>query len=153
MDIFDVNIYIETSIRGPEKAKQAAGEWLVEFVTAKGIPVTRRGLIVRDNVSGNVLPLELLREALSVLTKTCRIQVNTCCKYILGTVQNGRLAEWRKNGWSRAGGRPLKNKELWQQVSELMDDHVVKAVCVSHSYRNVMQEDIKKELERIKKNE
>lgn len=146
MDIFEVNIYLETSINGTQKVKQAAGEWLVEFVTTKGIPVTRNGLIVQNDTTGNALTLELLKEALSVLTKTCQIQVNTCCQLLLNTMRNHWLPQWRKKGWVNAKGRPVANKELWQQVAELMDDHFMEFVSENHSYRDVMQRDIKREL-------
>ena len=93
MDIFKVNIYIETSIRGPQREKRAAGMWLVEFITSRKIPVTRKDLLYRENITGNALQLELLGNALSILTKPCRIQVNTCCKYILDTMAGHRLAQ------------------------------------------------------------
>lgn len=95
MDIFEVNIYIETSIHGP-KAKRAAGEWLVEFITSKGEPVTRSGIICREEISENALTLELLRDALSRLTKTCSVRVNTECGHVLNVMQNHWLAQWRK---------------------------------------------------------
>lgn len=118
MNTFEVNIYIETSTHGPQKAKKAAGEWLVEFVTSKGVPVTRSGMIYREGTTENALSLELLRKAFSILTKTCQIRVNTSCEHILNTMQNHWLSQWRKKDWVNAKGRPVANKELWQQVSE-----------------------------------
>lgn len=152
VDIFEVNIYIETSIRGPQREKRAAGMWLVEFITSREVPVTREGLLYRENITGNALPLELLGDALSRLTKPCRIQVNTCCKYILDNMADCRLAGWEGNGWVNAKGGVVANKELWQRVSGLMDGHHVGFVCGDHSYRDVMQADIKRELKRRMEN-
>ena len=148
VNIFKVNIYIETSIRGPQREKRAAGMWIVEFITSREVPVTREGLLYRENITGNALPLELLGNALSRLTKPCRIQVNTCCKYILNTMAEHRLAQWKGNGWVNAKGGVVANKELWQRVSGLMDDHHVEFVRGDHSYRDMMQADIKRELKR-----
>lgn len=152
MNIFEVNIYIETSTNGPQKVKQAAGEWMVEFVTTKGIPVTRSGLVYRENVTGNALTLELLREAFSILTKTCQIRVNTSCQHVLNTMQNHWMPQWRKNDWIKANGKPVANKELWEQVSDLMGNHYVEFASGCHSYRNVMQEDINRKLKEALEN-
>ena len=65
----------------------------MEFITSRKIPVTRKDLLYRENITGNALPLELLGNALSILTKPCRIQVNTCCEYILNTMAEHRLAQ------------------------------------------------------------
>lgn len=145
MDIFNVNIYIETSTRGPA-LREAAGEWIVEFITSDGTPVTRSGIIRREKTTEYTLGLELLRDALSVLTKSCSVIVNTKCERILNAAQNHWLAQWRKNGWVKANGKPVANKELWEQVSDLMGNHYVEFASGCHSYRNVMQEDINRKL-------
>ena len=45
--MFDVNIYIITSVRGPA-IRRAVGEWIVEFVLRDGTPVTRSGMVYKD---------------------------------------------------------------------------------------------------------
>lgn len=145
MDTFHVNIYIETSSRGPA-VRKAAGEWIVEFVTSKEVPVTRSGIIYHEKTTEYALALELIKDALSILTKPCSVIVNTTCTSILNATQNHWVSQWRKNDWTRAQGKPVSNKELWQQVSELMDNHYVEFDSGQHSYRNVMQKDIQKEL-------
>lgn len=150
MDIFNVNIYIETSARGPA-VREAAGEWIVEFITTNGIPVTRNGVIYKNRTTENALALELLRDAFSILTKTCSVRVNTECRHILNTMHNHWLPQWRKRDWVNAKDKPVTNKELWQQVSDLMDKHYVEFTSGYHSYRNVMQEDINRKLKQMGK--
>lgn len=145
MEIFHVTVYIETSIKGP-KVTRAAGEWLVEFVTSSQIPVTRSGIIIKEKTSENALNLELLREALSILTKTCSIRLNTKCGHILQVLENGWLEQWKKNGWKKAGGKELANAELWKEVSELAEHHLIETDSGRHEYQDVMQEDIKRKM-------
>lgn len=145
MDIFNVNIYIETLVRGP-KSKKAAGEWLVEFITRKGVTVTRSGIICKEEISENALTLELLKDAFSILTKNCSIRVNTQCGHVLGAIQNHWLTQWKKRDWVNAKGSPVANRELWQQVSELMEHHLVEFDSGWHPYREVMQGDIRREI-------
>lgn len=147
MGEFHVNIYLETSIRGPG-ARESAGEWLVEFVTSGGIPVTRSGIVWRKKTTQNALTLELLRDALSILTKTCSIRVNTQCEHVLGAIDNQWLSRWEKSGWVNAKGKPVANAELWQQVHGIIRGHYhfVDICTGAHSYQAVMQDDIRKEL-------
>lgn len=145
MNVFEVSIYIETSVQGLMLG-EAAGEWLVEYIGSKEIPVTRNKVVYHEKTTENALALELLRDALSILTKTCSVRVNTECKHILNATQNHWLPQWRKNDWINAKGKLVANKELWQQVSDLMDHHYVEFTSGYHSYRNVMQEDINRKL-------
>ena len=146
MKIFCVNIYIETSLRGPA-VKKGAGEWIVEFVRGDGVPVTRSGMLRKEKTNQNALALELLKDALSILTKSCSVRVNTQCKHILNTMQNNWLSSWKKNGWQNAKGKTVQNLELWQKCSELMENHCTEFDSGSHSYQIVMQRDIRKEME------
>lgn len=145
MKIFDVSIYIETSIKGPKTAR-AAGEWLVEFVTSSRIPVTRSGIIIKEKTSENALALELLKEALSILTKTCSIRINTKCRHILQALENEWPKQWKKNGWRKAGGKDLANAELWKEVSELMERHLIEMESGWHEYQDVMLMDVRNRL-------
>ena len=151
MDIFVVNIYIETSLKGPA-LRQGAGKWIVEFIRGNGNPETREGILCKEKTTENALALELIRDALSILTKTCSVRVNTQCEHVLNTMRNYWLPQWEKNGWINARGKPVKNAELWQQCSEQFRKHCVEFVSGPHSYRNVMQEDIRREMERRAKN-
>lgn len=147
MGEFHVNVYIETSASGPA-IREAAGEWLVEYITSTGIPVTRGGTLWKERTTENALALELLKEALGVLAKTCSVRVNTQCRHILNTVNNHWLPQWEKHGWVNAKGKPVGNMELWQQVYALMGKHFLEVTSGWHEYREVMRHDIRKELER-----
>lgn len=147
MDSFKVNIYIETSVHGPAN-RRAAGKWLIEYIKKDGTPETREGVLLKDSTTENALSLELMKEAFSRLTKPCSVRVNTECEHILNTMKGYWLSQWIKNDWHNAKGKPVKNAELWQQCHELMEQHGVTFENEPHSYRNVMQADIKKELEK-----
>lgn len=145
MDIFNVNIYIETSIHGPA-VKRAAGMWIVEYQLKNGEPVTREGIILEEKITENALALKLLIEALSVLTKTCSVRVNTECKHILNAIQNQWIAQWEKNHWINAKGELVKNMELWKKCNELLKMHLTCFESGWHAYRNVMMYEIVRKL-------
>ncbi len=147
MDNFEINIYIETSSHGPA-IRRAAGMWMIEYIKKNGEPETRQGVILKDSATENALALELLRDAFLKPTKSCSVRVNTECEHILNVLRNYWLPQWKKNDWKNAKGKPVKNEELWKQCSELMDKHTVTFENAPHSYRSVMQDRIRRELEK-----
>lgn len=143
----NVNIYIETAFKGPAK-RRMAGAWLVEYVSTKGRPVTRGGILYADITTENEMALRLLNKAFSILTKTCCVRVFTMCTHILNTTQNHWLWQWQKNDWKNAKGRPVGNADLWQQAAELMEKHITEWVDAEHSYRLCMLSRLAKEMTR-----
>ena len=143
----NVNIYIETSFKGPS-ARRAAGAWLVEYISSTGRPVTRGGVLYADKMTENELALRLIQKAFAILTKTCCVTVFTECGHVLRTMNNHWLAQWRKNGWFNAKGHPVKNAELWNQCARLLDNHMTEWTDADHEYRQNMQWRLKKELEK-----
>lgn len=141
----EVNLYIETTANRPGNY-EIAGMWILEYITSAGNPVTRIGIRHEKKVTNNAICLELLADALLRLTKSCSVRVFTGCGHILGVMQNHYLPMWKKNGWITAKHAPVKNAELWQQVSDLMEKHYVTVGNDEHSYRKYMQEQLQKEL-------
>ena len=145
----DVTIYIETNMKGPAR-RNGAGSWLIEYIKSNGEPETRPvrqedSVMYLENTTENILTLELLLDAFSILTKSCSVRVNTRCEHILNTTQNYWLEQWAKNDWRKSNGKPVANVELWEQVYEYMQIHEVLFENDENSYRNVMQLEILKE--------
>lgn len=145
--MFDVNIYIETSIKGLRTYKKAAGMYVLECIDGNRILGTKDGLIYAENITEYALTLELLHEAFSRMTKSSSVRVNTECGHVFGTINNHQLSKWKKNGWITARGTPVKNKEIWIPLSEKMEMHLVTAEHWANSYGNLMQTAIRKELQ------
>lgn len=141
----NVNIYIETSFRGPA-VRRAAGAWIVEYMSSTGKPVTRGGILYVDSTTENDLALHLVSKAFSILTKTCCAVVYTECGHILRTMQNHWLWQWRKNGWINARGKMVRNAEAWNKCADLIEKHVTEWTDNEHTYRKCMQNRIKKEM-------
>lgn len=147
MDNFYVTIYIETSVRGPA-IRRAAGMWLIEYIKKDGTPETRHGILSKDRTTENTLALELIKEAISKLTKPCSVRVNTECEHVSNVMRNHWLPQWEKNDWKNAKGKPVKNAKLWQQCRENMQKHLITFDYEPNSYKAVMQIEIRKELEK-----
>ena len=146
--MYQVNIYIDTSIKGPAK-RRAVGMYVLEFVRENGIPETRNGVLFMDSATEDILVLELLSEALKRITKSCSLVVFTTCHHVFNVINYHWLPQWEKNGWKNAKGKITKNMLLWQQIKECMDIHTVTLSEEEHSYSKVyMKRMIEEELKR-----
>lgn len=152
-----VTIYLESGIRGPAR-RSGAGAWLVEYIRKDGTPETRPveqsdAVTWLPNTTQATLELNMLIDALSILTKPCEVRINTECEHILNAFENGWLEKWKESDWKTAKGKPVANAELWQQLSEYIDVHEdVLVEKGENSYRNIMQMEILKEEKRRKEN-
>ncbi|APC97462.1 ribonuclease HI [Francisella frigiditurris] len=71
--------------------------------------------------------MELLAaiNTLKTLKRRCDITIYTDSKYL----QNGILEwmpNWIKNNWKTKANKPVKNKDLWEELSNLVNLHNVK---------------------------
>lgn len=143
--MFKVNIYIETTWKGPAR-RPGAAMWLVEYETKTGIPVTREGLVWLEDGTENQGALTALAEALEILTKSCSARIFTRCEHILCSTGNFWHIQWEKNAWHNARGKEVKNADLWQRVTEAMKHHACTFCKEDHSYRQVMELTLRKEM-------
>lgn len=152
-----VTVYVESGIRGPAR-RSGAGTWIVEYIRKDGTPETRPvdpadAVTWLPDTTQAALELNMLIDALSILTKSCEVRINTECEHILNVFENGWIEKWKESDWKTAKGKPVANAELWQQLSEYIDVHEdVLVEKGENSYRNIMQMEILKEEKRRKEN-
>lgn len=60
--------------------------------------------------------------ALQALTKPCRVTLMTDSIYVRDGITKWS-AGWQRNGWRTADKKPVKNKELWQELLEAVKPH------------------------------
>ena len=132
--------------------------WLVEYIRKDGTPETRPvdpadAVTWLPDTTQAALELNMLIDALSILTKPCSVRINTECEHILNVFENGWIEKWKESDWKTAKGKPVANAELWQQLSEYIDVHEdVLVEKGENSYRNIMHIEILKEEKRRKEN-
>jgi len=81
------------------------------------------------STTNNRMELTAVIEALSALTRPCRVRLHTDSRY----VQQGITAwidNWKRRGWRTAGNQPVKNVDLWQRLDELSRRHEVDWIWV-----------------------
>ncbi|MGM0644955.1 MAG: ribonuclease HI [Thermodesulfobacteriota bacterium] len=75
--------------------------------------------------TNNRMEMLALIEGLKALTRPCRVQVWTDSRYLHDGLTKGWLRKWQQNGWQTAAKKPVKNKDLWQELAALVAKHHV----------------------------
>ena len=68
--------------------------------------------------TNNRMELTAVIRALEALKRPCEVAIYTDSQYVRQGI-TAWIANWRRKGWRTAGGQPVKNLELWQQLDRL----------------------------------
>ena len=75
-----------------------------------------------DNTTNNRMELTAAIEALKYFVDKKNITLITDSKYVKDGIQSW-IQNWKKNGWKTAAKKPVKNKELWIELDDLITKH------------------------------
>jgi ribonuclease HI len=73
--------------------------------------------------------------ALEQLKEPCKVSLYTDSQYIVNAINQGWLKNWKARGWKRKEGE-LKNPDLWQRLSALLETHDVTFIWVKGHAEN-----------------
>lgn len=82
------------------------------------------------NTTNNIMEMTAVVEALKLLKEKCDIIIHSDSAYVVNCFEQGWIKNWQKNNWKTADKKPVKNKELWQEMINLLNKHVYKFVKV-----------------------
>jgi len=77
------------------------------------------------NTTNNQMELSASIEGLAALKEKCSVELFTDSKYVMGGITQW-ITNWKKNNWRTAAKKDVKNKELWQELDQLISYHQVK---------------------------
>ncbi|MBT87566.1 MAG: ribonuclease HI [Gammaproteobacteria bacterium] len=78
----------------------------------------------KHNVTNNQMELTAAIEGLVALKEPCSVVLYTDSKYVMDGITQW-IHKWKKNNWRTASKKDVKNKELWQQLDNLIHFHEV----------------------------
>ena len=78
-----------------------------------------------ENTTNNIMELSAVIEALKLLKRPCKVNVFSDSAYVVNAFNQKWIYGWMKKNWRTAGGDPVKNKELWQELYSLTKVHDV----------------------------
>ncbi len=69
-------------------------------------------------------------EGLKQLKFSCDVEIYSDSAYVINAFNQGWIYNWLKNNWQTSGKETVKNKELWQELYNLIKQHNVKFIKV-----------------------
>ena len=84
----------------------------------------------KENTTNNVMELTAALEGLKMLKFPCEVDLYSDSAYLVNGFSQGWIYNWQKNDWKTADKKPVKNKEIWQEIYNLTKIHKVKFIKV-----------------------
>lgn len=72
--------------------------------------------------TNNIMEITAVIQALKQLKQPCKfeVEVYSDSAYVVNAFNKGWIYNWEKNNWKTSSKEPVKNKELWQELYELV---------------------------------
>ena len=138
----EVHIYLYSTVKGA-RSGNGAYTYVLETETNDG-PYTKDETVKLHNVSAHKSVLLALVAALRRIRKDSYLVIYTDSNYVASNAKNN-LTRWGKNGWKTARGEPVKHKEEWLEIKQLIARHSFEFVVSSeHSYYQWMKTNAEK---------
>ena len=99
--------------------KNGIGGWGVVFVYGDLVKEVYGGSI---NATNNKMELTAVIEALKrIKRKDVPIEVHSDSAYIVNCFNDKWYVKWRKNGWTNSKKQPVENRDLWEELINLVE--------------------------------
>ena len=78
-----------------------------------------------EDTTNNIMELTAVIKALAELNRSCNIIITTDSNYVKDGITTW-IKNWKINGWKTANKKPVKNKDLWVILDNLVAKHKIK---------------------------
>ncbi|MEG1527698.1 MAG: ribonuclease HI [Clostridia bacterium] len=75
--------------------------------------------------TNNRMELKAVINALKQLKEPCEVEINLDSSYVVNAINNNWLRKWSSNGWINSSKQDVKNKDLWEELLELIEIHTL----------------------------
>lgn len=82
------------------------------------------------DTTNNIMEMTAVIEALKCLTEPYEIELYSDSAYVVNAFNQKWLENWKRNDWRTRDRKPVKNKEIWLELDELVQIHKVKFIKV-----------------------
>ena len=117
---------IELFTDGACKGNPGLGGWGVLIKYSK-ISNELKG--TQQQTTNNRMELIAVIEGLKSIKENAHIKITTDSMYVKNGI-NQWINNWKRNGWKTAAKKPVKNKDLWQELDELVQNYSIKWIWV-----------------------
>ena len=115
----DKLIYIYTD--GACRGNPGPGGWGAILICGDYRKEIKGGALLTTN---NIMELTAVIKALELLKNASILQITTDSTYVKDGITKW-IHNWKVKGWKTANKKPVKNKELWIQLDQLVLQHTI----------------------------
>lgn len=112
-----IEIYTDGSCLG----NPGPGGWGV-VMRYKGVEKELSGTV--PSTTNNRMELQAAIEGIKAIKRSITVELYTDSKYLRDGITQW-LPKWKANGWRRADRKPVKNKDLWEELDKLVQNHTI----------------------------
>jgi ribonuclease HI len=115
-----MNVIIYTD--GACSGNPGVGGWGVVILIGKQEPIFFNG--GSDLTTNNQMELTAAIKAFQYFEESQYIKIYTDSKYVMNGIELW-INNWKKNGWKTTSKKPVKNKELWENLDNEISKHKI----------------------------
>ncbi|MBD5519957.1 MAG: ribonuclease HI [Lachnospiraceae bacterium] len=124
-----VTIYTDGAARGNPEGPGGYGT-ILQYIDSKGKLHEREYSAGYKKTTNNRMELMAVIVGLEALTKPCDVTLISDSKYVTDAFNQNWIDGWLKKNWKTAGGKPVKNIDLWQRLLKAKQPHNLTFVWV-----------------------
>lgn len=83
-----------------------------------------------SHTTNNRMELIAVIEALKCLKERCSVTLCSDSQYVCNSVNKGWAKGWKAKNWVKSGNKPVPNTDLWKELLEQLERHIVTFVWV-----------------------
>lgn len=124
-----VTIYTDGAARGNPEGPGGYGT-ILQYIDSKGNLHEREYSAGYKKTTNNRMELMAVIVGLEALTKPCEVTLISDSKYVTDAFNQNWIDGWLRKNWKTAGGKPVKNIDLWQRLLKAKAPHKLDFVWV-----------------------
>ena len=117
MDNKLIYIYTDGACRG----NPGPGGWGAVLICGDYRKEIKGGSLLTTN---NIMELTAVIKALELLKNSSTLQITTDSTYVKDGITKW-IHNWKVKGWKTANKKPVKNKDLWVELDQLVSKHSI----------------------------
>jgi ribonuclease HI len=77
------------------------------------------------DTTNNIMEMTAVIESLKMLKEPCKVTLYSDSAYVVNAFEQNWIDSWIQKGWINSKKEPVKNRELWEELIELINKHDV----------------------------
>lgn len=80
--------------------------------------------------TNNRMEMKAVIEGLKAIKEPCRVKIHSDSALIINAFNHNWVNNWLKRNWKKSNKKPVENRDLWEEMIEVMKPHRVEWIKV-----------------------